>query len=105
MDQSLQTPEQQAWLHKFIGYDFTIEYKPRYYPKRYIPLYFKNSVALRKNQKLGMRYFGPFTISEKIGQVAYKLLLPPEARIHPVFHISQLKQFKGQTIDPYLPSC
>lgn len=28
MDQSLRTPEQQAWLHKFIGYDFTIEYKP-----------------------------------------------------------------------------
>jgi hypothetical protein len=28
LDQSLQTPEQQAWLHKFIGYDFTIEYKP-----------------------------------------------------------------------------
>lgn len=28
LDQSLQTPEQQAWLHKFIGYDFKIEYKP-----------------------------------------------------------------------------
>lgn len=28
LDQSLQTPEQQAWLHKFIGYDFQIEYKP-----------------------------------------------------------------------------
>ena len=27
MDQSLQTPEQQAWLHKFLGYDFHIEYK------------------------------------------------------------------------------
>lgn len=28
LDQSLQTPEQQAWLHKFIGFDFTIKYKP-----------------------------------------------------------------------------
>lgn len=28
LDQSLQTPEQQAWLHKFIGFDFHIEYKP-----------------------------------------------------------------------------
>jgi hypothetical protein len=28
MEQSLQTPEQQEWFHKFLGYDFTIEYKP-----------------------------------------------------------------------------
>jgi hypothetical protein len=28
MEQSLQTPEQQEWLHKFLGYDFSIEYKP-----------------------------------------------------------------------------
>lgn len=27
-DQSIQTPEQLHWLHKFLGYDFTIEYKP-----------------------------------------------------------------------------
>lgn len=28
LDQSLQTPEQQSWLHKFLGFDFRIEYKP-----------------------------------------------------------------------------
>ena len=28
LTQSLQTPEQQAWMHKFMGYDFEIQYKP-----------------------------------------------------------------------------
>jgi hypothetical protein len=28
LEQSLQTPEQQAWFHKFICFDFTIEYRP-----------------------------------------------------------------------------
>ena len=28
LDQNLSTPEQQKWLHKFLGYDFEIKYKP-----------------------------------------------------------------------------
>ena len=28
LEQTLQTPEQQQWLPKFLGYDFTIRYKP-----------------------------------------------------------------------------
>jgi hypothetical protein len=65
--------------------------------------YRQHSAALRKNYKLSMRYFRPFSILERIGAVAYKLELPHTARIHPVFHVSQLKPFKGEVGEPYLP--
>ncbi|PNX92431.1 Ty3/gypsy retrotransposon protein, partial [Trifolium pratense] len=65
--------------------------------------YKQQSVALRKNQKLGMRYFGPFEVIACVGKVAYKLQLPENAKIHPVFHVSQLKPFHGTSQEQYLP--
>ncbi|WVZ61926.1 hypothetical protein U9M48_011733 [Paspalum notatum var. saurae] len=53
--------------------------------------YVQSSVAYRSNHKLSFRYYGPFLILEKIGEVAYRLDLPPDAKIHPVVHVSQLK--------------
>lgn len=60
--------------------------------------YHQHSVALRKNFKLAMRYYGPFQIERKIGQVAYKLKLPLGAKIHPVFHVSLLKKCEGNPL-------
>nr|XP_043637841.1 uncharacterized protein LOC122608824 [Erigeron canadensis] len=53
--------------------------------------YMQNSLWVHKHSKLTPKYFGPFLIVEKVGSVAYKLDLPEEAQIHPVFHVSLLK--------------
>ncbi|XP_076883370.1 uncharacterized protein LOC143532117 [Bidens hawaiensis] len=55
----------------------------------------QNSLRVNKHSKLTPKYFRPFMISEKVGNVAYRLDLPEEAQIHPVFHVSLLKETAG----------
>lgn len=55
----------------------------------------QTSVAQRPFQKLAFRYYAPYKIDARVGKVAYKLKLPATSKIHPVVHVSQLKQALG----------
>ena len=47
-----------------------------------------------KKGKLSPRFIGPFEIQERIGQVAYRLALPPSlSGVHDVFHVSMLRKY------------
>ena len=55
--------------------------------------------------KLSLRYYGPFPIIARLGKVAYKLQLPENSHIHPVFHMSLLKKYVGgQPVSLKLPT-
>ena len=58
-----------------------------------------SSVGVTK--KLTQQYVGPFQILEKIGCLAYKLEVPNNWRIHPVFSVAQLEPARALSEDPF----
>ena len=53
--------------------------------------------------KLQRRFMGPFRITEVIGQQAYRLALPEDWKIHPVFHVSLLKNWRTANLQEDQP--
>ncbi|XP_050908112.1 uncharacterized protein LOC127121708 [Lathyrus oleraceus] len=73
------------------------------------PIFLKVTPRLRfkgpfKSWKLSPRYIGPYQIVKRIGEVAYILALPPSlSEMHDVFHVSQLRKFITDSLQPILP--
>ncbi|KAI3719936.1 hypothetical protein L6452_20842 [Arctium lappa] len=52
----------------------------------------RSPVRFGRKGKLRLKYVGPYAITERVGEVTYKLDLTKELRgIHPTFHISNLR--------------
>jgi hypothetical protein len=39
------------------------------------------------------KYDGPFEVREKVGVVAYRLILPEWMKLHPTFHVNYLRPY------------
>ena len=49
-----------------------------------------------KRRKLSPRFIDPYEILERIGLVAYRLVVPPElAKLYDVFHVSMLRRYRS----------
>jgi transposase InsO family protein len=56
----------------------------------------KGVIRFGARGKLSPRFIGPFEVLERVGEVAYRLALPPSLEaVHDVFHVSQLRKYVG----------
>lgn len=47
-----------------------------------------------KSRKVTPRFIGPYQILKRVGEVAYRVTLPPSfSNLHSVFHISQMSKY------------
>ncbi|XP_058756271.1 uncharacterized protein LOC131629505, partial [Vicia villosa] len=47
-----------------------------------------------KSKKLNPRFIGPYQISDRVGNMAYRVALPPNlSNLHDVFHVLQLRKY------------
>jgi hypothetical protein len=60
--------------------------------------YKQSSLKKSGAKKLKPRFYGPYRIMRRVGEVAYEVELPKGRKIHNVFHISCLKKAMGQFI-------
>lgn len=58
----------------------------------------------QSSAKLSAKNYGPYEIVEKVGPVDFRLKLPPQNKVHPVFHASKLVPYQEDEIGDRNPN-
>ena len=93
--------------------DRSVRLQARYYDKKHRDVGYKvgdlvllstRNLKLKGTpRKLQKRFVGPFRVTEAIGEQAYRLPLPDEWKIYPVFHVSLLRDWKAANVQEDRP--
>lgn len=75
------------------NYDRNVQAAPDFNVGDQVWLNARNIRSARVNKKLDHRYLGPFQITKRINEAAFRLALPAELGIHPTFHVSLLHRY------------
>ena len=59
----------------------------------------RNLTTTHPTAKLAPRRYGPFPITRVISHTSYQLALPPQWKIHNVFHATLLTPYKETTLN------
>jgi transposase InsO family protein len=101
-------------LHQLRGtladrWEKAVESQAKQYNKKHVPMKFnkgdlvlvstKNLSLKTASRKLSARAMGPFRVLEPVGSLAYRIQLPAECKIHPVFSVSLLEKYHRRAGD------
>jgi hypothetical protein len=62
--------------------------------------YRETALGLQNPPKLSPKWYGPFKVLKKVGQVSYQIQLPEKCKLHDIFHVSHLKKHTGPRAVP-----